>query len=322
MGRLVNKLRRIAVIMDPPQQVRAEKDSTVALMLAAQARGAEIFIATPSDLRAGPGRVDAHGRIIRVTDGADWWRTQQEISCALTDFDVVLMRKDPPVDMAYIAATWLLDQVRDAGVCVLNAPEALRGLNEKLSITQFADLAPPFLVSAQEGELMTFLEQHGEIVVKALNRMGGDLVYHLRHDDPDLVSVLGPLTHQGLMPVMAQRYLPEVVDGDRRLLLIDGELVPDVAVRIPRPGEFRANLALGGTLRVESANERDRIIALRIGETLSRAGVCFAGADVVGGMLTEINITSPTCIREVEAHTGQAVSMRFWDAVVDHWLEP
>lgn len=307
--------------MDPPERIQAAKDSTVALMLAAQARGAEIYITTPSDLCGGPAGVDAHVRKVQVADRADWWQVREEASVALTEFDVVLMRKDPPVDMAYIAATWLLDQVRAAGVCVLNAPETLRNMNEKLSIVQFADLAPPLLVSARRDDLERFLAEYNEIVIKPLDRMGGALVYRLRRDDADLASIIESVTHRGTVPVMAQRFLPEVMDGDRRLLLIDGELIPEVAVRIPKAGEFRANLAQGGTLRVEPANDRDREIADRLGAPLRDAGVCFAGADVVGGWLTEINITSPTCIREVEAHAGQAVAMRFWDAVADHWLE-
>lgn len=307
--------------MDPPERIQPAKDSTVALMLAAQARGAEIYITTPSDLCGGPTGVDAHARRIDVADQADWWRVREEAPVALAEFDVVLMRKDPPVDMAYIAATWLLDQVRAAGVCVLNAPETLRSMNEKLSIVQFADLAPPLLVSARRDDLERFLAEYNEMVIKPLDRMGGALVYRLRRDDADLASIIESVTHQGTVPVMAQRFIPEVTEGDRRLLLIDGELIPDVAVRIPKAGEFRANLAQGGTLRVEPANDRDREIAELLGAPLRDAGVCFAGADVVGGWLTEINITSPTCIREVEAHTGQAVAMRFWDAVADHWLE-
>ena len=313
--------RHVAVVMDPPERIQPAKDSTVALMLAAQARGAEIYITTPSDLCGGPIGVDAHVRKVRVADRADWWQTQEQATVALTEFDVVLMRKDPPVDMAYIAATWLLDQVRAAGVCVLNAPETLRNMNEKLSIVQFADLAPPFLVSVRRDDLERFLAEHNEIVIKPLDRMGGALVYRLRHDDADLASIIESVTQQGTVPAMAQRFLPEVMEGDRRLLLIDGELIPDVAVRQPKAGDFRANLACGGTLRVEPANDRDREIAERLGGPLKEAGVCFAGADVVGGRLTEINITSPTCIREVEAQTGQAVAMRFWDAVADHWLE-
>lgn len=307
--------------MDPPERIQPAGDSTVALMLAAQARGAEICITTPSDLCGGPAGVDAHARRIRVADRADWWQVREEGSVALAEFDVVLMRKDPPVDMAYIAATWLLDQVRAAGVCVLNAPATLRNMNEKLSIVRFADLAPPLLVSARRDDLEGFLAEYNEIVIKPLDRMGGALVYRLRRDDAGLASIIESVTHQGTVPVMAQRFLPEVAEGDRRLLLIDGELVPDVAVRVPKAGEFRANLAQGGSLRVEPADDRDREIADRLGAPLRDAGVCFAGADVVGGWLTEINITSPTCIREVEAHTGQAVAMRFWDAVADHWLE-
>ena len=318
--RLVNGLRRVAVVMDPPERIRPAGDSTVALMLAAQARGAELYITTPSDLCGGPAGVRAQVRKVRVADRADWWRTQEEASVALAEFDVVLMRKDPPVDMAYIATTWLLDQVRAAGACVLNAPEALRNLNEKISIARFADLAPPFLVSARRDDLEGFLAEYNEIVVKPLDRMGGAWVHRLRREDADAASVIESVTQQGTVPVMAQRFLPEVAEGDRRLLLIDGELIPEVAVRLPKAGEFRANLAQGGTLRVEPANDRDREIADRLGQPLREAGVCFAGADVVGGRLTEINITSPTCIREVEAHTGQAVAMRFWDAVADRWL--
>lgn len=316
----MRELRRVAVVMDPPERIKPAKDSTVALMLAAQARGAEIFITAPSDLRGGSAGVRARGRRIRVADRADWWEAQGEVSVALAEFDVVLMRKDPPVDMAYIAATWLLDRVRAAGVCVLNAPDALRNLNEKVSILQFADLAPPSLVSARRDDLEEFLAEYNEIVIKPLDRMGGDGVHHLRRGEADPMSVIESVTHRGALPVMAQRFIPEVVEGDRRLLLIDGELIPEVAVRTPKAGEFRANLALGGTLRVEPADDRDREIAARLGEPLREAGICFAGADVVGGLLTEINITSPTCIREVEAHTGRAVAMRFWDAVADHWL--
>ena len=317
----MSELRRVAVVMDPPERIQPAKDSTVALMLAAQARGAELYITTPSDLRGGSAGMQAHARKVRVADRADWWQTQEEGLVALTEFDVVLMRKDPPVDMAYIAATWLLDQVRAAGVCVLNAPDTLRNMNEKLSIVQFADLAPPLMVGTRCDDFEGFLAEYNEIVVKPLDRMGGSLVYHLRHGDADLASTIESVTYQGTVPAMAQRFLPEVAEGDRRLLLIDGELIPDVAVRIPKAGEFRANLAQGGTLRVEPANDRDREIAERLGEPLRAAGVCFAGVDVVGGWLTEINITSPTCIREVEAQTGQAVAMRFWDAVADHWLE-
>ena len=314
-------LRRVAVVMDPPERIRPAKDSTVALMLAAQARGAELYLTTPSDLCGGPAGVQAHARKGRVADRADWWRTEEESLVELSEFDVVLLRKDPPVDMAYIAATWLLDQVRAAGVCVLNDPATLRNMNEKLSIVQFADLAPPLLVSARRDDLEGFLAEYNEIVIKPLDRMGGALVYRLRREDADVASIIESVTQQGTLPVMAQRFLPEVVEGDRRLLLIDGELIPEVAVRIPKAGGFLANLAQGGTLRVEPADDRDREIAERLGAPLREAGVCFAGADVVGGQLTEINITSPTCIREVEAHTGQAVAMRFWDAVVDHWLE-
>ena len=317
----MDDIRRIVVVMDPPQQVQPKKDSTVALMLAAQSRGIEVSITTPTEIAASSDDVTATARSIRLADQADWFQVKEDRVVSLLDFDVVLMRKDPPVDMTYIATTWLLEQVRQAGVCVLNTPQALRDINEKLSIASFADLAPPFLVSARLAELDRFLAEYNEIVIKPLDRMGGASVHHLRQGDSGRIPILEEITAQETVPIMAQSFLPEVMDGDRRLLIIDGELIPQVAVRTPKEGDFRANLACGGTLRVESANERDREIAERVGAPLRAAGVCFAGADVIGGRLTEINITSPTCIREVEEASSEDVSGRFWDAVAEHWLE-
>ncbi len=312
-------VRRIAVVMDPPERVQAAQDSSVALMLAAQSRGAEIFITTPDCLYAEGSGVRASLQRIELEDQPQWWRVCAEECCALSDFDVVLMRKDPPVDLAYFAATWLLEQVQEAGTPVINAPRALRDINEKLSIAPYADLAPPYQVCTRTEDVRRFLDEHGEIVIKPLDLMGGTMVYHLRNEDPDWVSVVERITQAGSVPIMTQRFVPEVVDGDRRLILIDGELVPAAAVRIPKAGEFRANLALGARMEIEPVNARDQEIAARVGPDVRAAGVCFAGLDVVGGYLTEINITSPTCIRELEA-AGHAVSGMFWDAVEAHWL--
>ena len=313
-------IRRIVVVMDPPQQVQPAKDSTVALMLAAQRRGIEISITTPTEIAASATDVHAPARRIRVADQADWYHVEAAGRVSLLEADVVLMRKDPPVDMTYIATTWLLDRVVAAEVSVLNAPQALRDINEKLSIGLFADLAPPFLVSARLAELEAFLSEYNEIVIKPLDRMGGASVHRLRQGEPSRAAIMEAVTAHETMPVMAQPFLPAVLDGDRRLLIIDGELIPHVAVRTPKAGDFRANLAQGGTLRVEPATESDCAIAARLGATLRAAGICFAGVDVIGGRLTEINITSPTCIREVEAASGEDVSGRFWDAVTDGWL--
>ncbi len=313
----MTEISRIAVVMDPPHRIQAYKDSTVALMRAAQERGAELYITQLHDLRATLKGVEAdliQGEVDEKED-ASWWHEQARVTQSLDEFDVVLMRKDPPVDLEYIAALWLLDRVHAAGTLVVNAPQTLLCMNEKLSILQFPELAPPFLVSAQRDALLAFLEEHGEIVIKPLDLMGGQLVYHLRQGDPNLATIIESLTNQGVQPIMAQRFLPEVLEGDRRLLLINGVLVPDVAVRIPPQGDFRANMARGAHLRVEPATAEDQMIAERLGESLRQAGVYFAGVDVVGRWVTEINITSPTCIREVEAQTGRTISMDFWDAV-------
>ena len=315
----MSALKRIAVVMDPPEGIQAAKDSSVALMLSAQARGAEIFITTPDCLLANASGVSASMRRVEVEDQKHWWRECAQETMTLSDFDAVLMRKDPPVDMAYIATTWLLDRVHEAGTPVLNAPRALRDINEKFSIASYADLAPPYQVCAQTSHVRQFLEQHGEIVIKPLDRMGGSLVYHLRKENTDWINIVENITQRGHTPIMAQRFLPEVEHGDRRLILIDGKLVPVAAVRIPKAGEFRANMALGARLEVEPVTARDREIAERVGPDMRAAGVYFAGLDVVGGFLTEINITSPTCIRELEA-AGHAVSELFWDAVEERLL--
>jgi len=316
----MSRLHRVAVVMDPPQQIQPAKDSSVALMLAAQERGAEIFITTPGDMRADAAGVMARGCVITLSDQEQWWDERERKEVALSDFDVVLMRKDPPIDLMYFATTWLLDQVEASGTVVLNAPRALRRINEKFSIAVYPELAPPYLLSAQTRDIELFLAEHGEIVVKPLDRMGGAFVYHLRQTDSDWQTIVERMTQQGGVPIMAQRFIPEVAEGDRRLLLIDGELVPVAAVRTPKPGEFRANLALGAQLHVEAVNARDQEIAERVGPEMREAGVCFAGLDVVGGFLTEINITSPTCIRELEASGKHPISQQFWDAVEARWL--
>lgn len=317
----MSRLRRVAVVMDPPERIRPAKDSTVALMLAAQARGAALCMTTAAALRADAGgAVTARVRPVTVADRGDWCRAGAEERAALADFDAVLMRKDPPFDLGYLAATWLLERARADGACVLNAPAALRGWNEKLAVLDFPELAPPMRVSADAAQLLAFLDEYNEIVIKPLDRMGGAGVFRLRRDDAAAPAALAAATAGGAVPVAAQRFLPEVADGDRRLLLIDGELAPHVVVRVPRAGEFRANLARGARARAEPADDRDRRVAARLAEPLRAAGVCFAGADVIGDRLTELNITSPTCMREVEAQAGWPAAARFWDAVEDRWL--
>ena len=313
--------RRVAIVLDPLDSLHPERDSSIALMRAAQERGAAVVAVRGADLWCDGADVWARGRALRLQDGADWRREGPPETCRLADFDFVLMRKDPPIDLRYLAAVWLLAQAQRRGARVLNAPDALLGMNEKLAALAFPELAPPTRVSADPALLREFLGEYNDIVVKPLDRMGGAGVRRLRRDDPAAEKMLEDSTEQGGMPVVAQKFLSEVFRGDRRLLLVDGELVPRAAVRIPKTGEFRANVSRGARVSVEPVCARDREIGARLGAPLRAAGVHFAGVDVVGGFVTEINLTSPTCIAEIDAGTELAVAARFWDTAYRRWRD-
>lgn len=242
------------------------------------------------------------------TAGALEWRD-------LADFDAVLMRKDPPFDQGYLTATWLLEMAERQGARVFNRPQALRDFNEKLAIARFPGFIAPTLVSGDASLIRAFLAQQGDIVVKPLDAMGGAGVFRLRPGDPNLGSILETVTRHGRETVMAQRYLPEIADGDKRVLVIDGEAVPYCLARIPAEGETRGNLAAGGTGVARPLTQRDREIALTLGPALKAAGILLAGLDVIGDRLTEVNVTSPTCFREITQQTGCEVAAMFVDAL-------
>ena len=302
-------------IVDPLAKLKAYKDSTVAMMREAARRGHAIFACTLDELSYSAGvRASAHR--LRITQEADpWYEDLGSEVAPLTAFDAVLMRKDPPFDVEFLNATLLLSRAVSEGARVINDPQALRDHNEKLAIAEFAQFIAPTLVTRDIGLIRQFHREHGDIVVKPLDGMGGAGVFRLTATDSNLNSILETITAQGTRTVMAQRYIPEIVEGDKRILLIAGEAVPHCLARIPAPGESRGNLAAGGTGRAQPLSDNDRRIAAALGPVLAARGLLLVGLDVIGDNLTEVNVTSPTCFVEITEQTGFNVAAMFVDAL-------
>lgn len=311
-------MTELGVIMDPIGAIKPAKDSTLAMLLAAQARGWRLWYMEPGDLTMEVAAVRARMREITVRDDPrDWFTFGEERRAPLTELDVVLMREDPPFDMAYVFTTYLLEIAEAAGVMVVNRPAALRNTNEKLSTAWFPQCTPPTLVSCDPAEVRAFIARHQEVIIKPLQGMGGESVFRIAAGDPNLSVILEVMTGRGSTLTMAQRYLPEIRDGDKRILMIDGEPVPYALARIPAEGETRANLAAGGEGIGRPLTERDRWICAEVGPELRRRGLLFVGLDVIGDYLTEINVTSPTCIRELDAQFGLDIAGQLMDRIAD-----
>jgi glutathione synthase len=292
-------------IIDPPEEIKAYKDTTVSMMRAAQRRGHRVHIGIQASLawRAGP--VTARATRLALTDNdEDWFRRDGTVETALRDFDAVLMRKDPPFDMEYVASTWLLSEAERQGARVYNAPQAIRDLNEKFAIAEFAELTVPSLVTRDMAMLQAFIDEQRDAVLKPLSGMGGAGIFRVRHDDPNRNVIVETLARHGAESVMAQRFIPEISQGDKRIIVIEGKPAPYVLARIPKAGETRGNLAVGGKGVAQPLSARDREIAERMGPPLAARGILFAGLDVIGDWLTEVNVTSPTCFREIQDQTG------------------
>ncbi len=311
-------------VADPLASFKIYKDSTYAMMREAARRGHDLWACEPADLSWAGGRVWAEARRVTLLPlaraaerepGAAWFRLGAGERRALAGFDAVLMRKDPPFDQEYLYATYLLELAEAEGTRVFNRPRALRDYNEKLAIARFPQFTVPTLVSAREADIRAFLAEQGDIVVKPLNAMGGAAVFRLRTGDANLGVTIEVLTRNGHTPVMAQRFIPEIRDGDKRILVIAGEPAPWCLARIPAPGETRGNLAAGGSGVARPLTARDREIAHALGPALQAAGILLAGLDVIGDWLTEVNITSPTCFREITDQSGFDVAARFLDAL-------
>jgi len=292
---------KIGVVMDPIGSIKISKDSTFAMLLAAQSRHWEIYYMQQKDLSLKDGRCFARMRRLEVRDDpAGWYELSEQTNAPLDSLDTVLMRKDPPFDMEYIYTTYLLEQAEQRGCLIVNRPASLRDANEKLFTACFPQCCPPTLVAREASLIREFLAAQRDIILKPLGGMGGASIFRVRHDDPNLNVIIETLTRHGGEYTMAQRFIPEISAGDKRILLVDGEAVPYALARIPAAGETRGNLAAGGRGEGIPLSERDRWIAGEVGPELKRRGILFAGLDVIGDYLTEINVTSPTCIRELD----------------------
>lgn len=307
---------KLGVIMDPIGGIKVKKDSTLAMLLAAQRRGWTVRYMEMGDLFIREAEAMAHTRGITVKDDPGrWYEFHDERELALSELDVVLMRKDPPVDTEYLYATHILELASSCGVTVVNDPVSLRDVNEKLFINQFPDCIPPTLVTRRADALRAFVEQHGEAVFKPLHGMGGMMIFRVGRNEHNLAVIIESLTGNGSRYVMAQKFLPEIYQGDKRILVIEGEPVPYALARIPKSGDFRGNLAAGGSGKGVELTKRDRWICERVAPVLKQKGLVFVGLDVIGDYLTEINVTSPTCIRELDAIYNIDIAGQLLDAV-------
>jgi glutathione synthase len=306
--------RQLAVLMDPIAKIKIAKDTTFALLLEAQRRGWGLHYMTHGDLALRGGEAWARLAPLRVRDDpASWFTLGDATWMPLAQIQLVLARKDPPFDEQFLYDTHVLDRAEAAGATVLNRPQALRDANEKLFALHFPQCIPPTLVARDAGELRRFAAEQGDVVLKPLDGMGGRSIFKSRHGDPNLNVILETLTHNGQRFAMAQRYLPEIALGDKRILLIDGEPVPYALARIPQGTDFRGNLAAGGKGQGQPLSERDRWIAAQVGPEAVRRGMRLVGLDVIGDWLTEINVTSPTCARELDAQFGINIAGMLFD---------
>lgn len=291
---------RLGVVMDPISQITPAKDSTFAMLLEAQSRGYDIHYFEQLDLRLDDGEPWGFGRALRVADEpASWYELGDPVDQRLAGLDVILMRKDPPFDTEYIFTTYILERAELAGVLIVNQPDSLRNMNEKMFTAWFPECCPPTLITRSMLQLRVFLKEQGKIVIKPLDGMGGQSIFVVDHGDNNANVIFETLTNYDAKYSMAQKYIPEIVAGDKRILLVNGEPAQCVLARIPPPDDNRGNLVAGAQPEVRELTDRDRWICERVGPVLRERGVLFAGLDVIGDYLTEINVTSPTGIREL-----------------------
>ena len=306
----------IAFIVDPLDSLKAYKDSSIAMMRAASRRGHHIHTFQQSDLMWRGGYAMANALPLTVhADHTHWHDAGTAEMKALEDFDAVLMRKDPPFDMEYVYSTYLLELAENAGARVFNRPRAVRDHNEKLAIAKFPEFIAPTIVTRDADVIREFLAEHGDIILKPLDGMGGTSIFRVRQGDPNINVILETMTIEGQRSAMAQRYIPAIKDGDKRILLIAGEPVPYALARIPQAGESRGNLAAGGKGVAQPLSKRDREIAGSLGPRLWAEGLFLVGLDVIGDNLTEVNVTSPTCMVEISEQTGFDVGGMFIEAL-------
>ena len=311
---------RILFIADPLESFKIYKDSTYAMMAEADARGHALSVCQQHDLFVKDGLVQANSASITIAKPLGdkvlaWFKAGEPLPERLSAFDAVVMRKDPPFDMEYVYSTHLLERAAAQGARVFNSGRAIRDHSEKLSILEFPQFTAPTLVARDAAHLRAFIALHGDTIFKPLDGMGGAGIFRVRKDDPNVGSIIETLTDNGARTIMAQQYLPAIKDGDKRVLLINGKPAPYCLARIPMAGETRGNLAAGGTGVARELTQRDRDIAEALGPVLASRGLMLAGLDIIGEHLTEINVTSPTCFREITAQSGFNVAGMFVDAI-------
>ena len=296
---------KLAFILDPIEGLKPYKDSSVAMMRAATARGHEVWAIRREALTWREGVVVASSVPLTVrADNYDWYTAGEALAMPLSAFDAVLMRQDPPFDFEYVTATWLLERAAQAGVRVFNDPRSIRDHSEKIAITEFAHFTPTTWVARDPADVHAFIDELGDVILKPLDGMGGSQIFRVRAEDPNRNVIVETLTHEGSRTIMAQRYLPEIAEGDKRVLIIGGKVVPYALARIPKQGETRGNLAAGGRGVAMELTAREREIAEYLAPILWARGLLIVGLDVIGGHLTEINVTSPTCMVEIADQQG------------------
>ena len=307
---------KVGIVMDPVGSIIVKKDTTLAMMLAAQRRGWELRYMELGDLFVRDGAAHARMRPIQVRDDPhDWYTLGEAGTVPLASLDVVLMRKDPPFDMEFVYATYILERAEAAGVLVVNRPRSLRDANEKMFTAWFPRCCPPTLVTREHARMDAFLDEHGDIIVKPLDGMGGMSIFRVRAGDSNVNVIFETLTHRQTRYAMCQRYIPEIREGDKRVLLIDGEPVDHALARVPAGGDARGNLAAGAEGVGMEITPRMRAIANEVGPVLREKGLLFVGLDVIGDWLTEINVTSPTCVREIDAAFGVDIAGELMDVI-------
>ncbi|GAA3926983.1 glutathione synthase [Litoribacillus peritrichatus] len=307
---------KLGIVMDPIASINYKKDTSLAMLWAAQDRGWQLFYMEPQDLFLEDGIAKARVTELSVSRSEQqWYELQAASDIPLSDLDVILMRKDPPFDNEFIYATYLLERAEQEGTLVVNKPESLRDCNEKMFATAFPQCCPPHLVSKDANRLKAFHSKHQDTIFKPLDGMGGASIFRVKENDTNLSVIVETLTNHQQEQIMAQKYLPEIVDGDKRILMINGEPIPYCLARIPAQGESRGNLAAGGSGEVRPLTERDKWICSQVSEELKKRKLYFVGLDVIGDYLTEINVTSPTCLREISNETGIDIAGKLMDVI-------
>lgn len=307
---------KLGIVMDPIASIKPHKDSSLAMLLAAQQRGWELHYFLQENLLIDNGIAHGYGQALSVKDDLENWFTLSDTSLMpLADLDVILMRTDPPFDSQFLYTTFILESAEKQGTLIVNKPQSLRDCNEKVFATDFPQCCPPVLITANAEAIRDFYKEHNDIILKPLDGMGGASIFRVQANDPNLSVIIETLTEHQTKSIMAQRYIPEIVSGDKRILLVDGKPVPFALARIPAAGETRGNLAAGGRGEARALTERDYWICEQVAPTLREKGLLFVGIDVIGDYLTEINVTSPTCIRELDDQCELNIAGQLMDAI-------